>query len=151
MAPVSWAKDEIPASLVPEKQDRQKRDSHLCAHGACALLFLPAFVSDPDANPPKVSVVGKTSLSQKPSVLRVKAGTPVDTGVPDAESAEVKAIRDLREVPGYSPMDAEAAANSLSQNGTKHPAISAAAGFRKAVKGAATLMSKTFQRIASEL
>ncbi len=119
--------------------------------GACALLFLPAFVSDPDANPPKVSVVRKTRLSPKPSVLRVEAGVPVDTGVPDAESAEVKAIRDLREVPGYSPMDAEAAADPLSQNGAKHPAISAAAGFRRAVKGAATLISKTFQRIASKL
>ncbi len=107
-----------------------------------------------DYRPPKVSAVKKSgllqmSLLQKASLSRVDVTAAADAEVPDAGSAEVKAIRDFREAPGYS--RAETAPAPLLQNGSKRPAGSATAGLRRAVKGAAILMSKTFQRIASEL
>jgi hypothetical protein len=105
---------------------------------ACAFLLLPmlspAASDNPRGhgalNPPGISVVEKTS-----------PGAPAD-----ADSAEIKAIRDLREAAAY-----PQAADPLLQNDAKRPSSSPADGIRKAVKGAATLVSKTFRKIASEL
>lgn len=116
----------------------------------CAFLLLPAFVSDAEETPLNVSIVQKTGLSQKTAILRIEGSAPADAEVLDAGSAEIKVIRDLQEAPGFSHAEADAV-DPLSQNGAKRAANSPAASLRKAVKGAATLMSKTFQRIASEL
>ncbi len=105
--------------------------------GTCSLLLLAALVPYPAGNPPKVSVVAKTSSTARVAAVPV---SPVDTEIPDAGSADIKAIRDFREEPGYSPAE-----------GAKRQASSPAADIRNAMKRAGALMSKTIRRIASEL
>ncbi len=96
--------------------------------GACSLLLLAALAPYPAGNPPKVSVVNKTSMARVAAV----PVSPVDTEIPDAGSADIKAIRDFREEPGYSPAE-----------GAKRQASSPAADIRNAMKRAGALMSHT--------
>jgi hypothetical protein len=111
----------------------------------CAFAFLLFPVLSPEAsnNPQPIIVVKKSNPMRLTSA-------PVDADVPDAGSAEIKAIRDLREAPSHSHASTEVADPAL-PSGNKRPSSSPAAGIRKAVKGAAALVSKTFHKIASEL
>ena len=137
MAPGERTGGEIPASHVPESRITKGVALTLALACACAFLVLPMLspaASDNTRghgalNPPGISVVEKTIPAPA-----------------DARMAEIKAIRDLREAAAYSH-----AADPLLQNDAKRPLSSPADGIRKAVKGAATLVSKTFQKIASEL
>jgi hypothetical protein len=132
--------------LLPSfRKNRITKSVALTFAFTCAFAFLLLPVLSPAAsdNPPPISVVKKTSP------VRL-ASAPVDADVPDAGSAEIKAIRDLQEAAGYSRASTDAA-DPLLQNGNKRPSSSPADGIKKAVKGAAALVSKAFHRIASEL
>ncbi len=118
------------------------------ATGTCAFLLLPTFApGQAKDNPPSMGTprigTGGISVVKKSSMANAEA--------PDAGSAEIKAIRDLQEAPADPRLDEDALTDRLLQVSAKRPASSPADKIRKAVKGAAKLVSKAFQKIAAEL
>lgn len=127
--------------LLRERWSVRNAASTFALAGAISLILIPVVASQWGGTQAKVSVVPKASISAKIE------------SIPDAGSAEIKAIRDVREAWNYSPLTAqmEMEPEPLLQPAAKHRhSTQLANGLRKAIDRAAFLMSKTFRRLAAE-
>ncbi len=118
------------------------------AAGTGAFLVLTVLApGEAKDNPP---AAGKSQIGTA-GISVVKKSSTANAEAPDAGSAEIKAIRDLQEVPADPGLDADALTDQLLQANAKRPASLPADGIRNAVMGAVKLVSKAFQKITPEL
>ncbi|MGO9870024.1 MAG: J domain-containing protein [Rhodomicrobium sp.] len=90
----------------------------------------------------------------QPETVAVELTTTVaDAGIPDAGSAELKAIRDIQEASSFAPAETDvelAPEPRLQRTARRRRFAQPANRFKNAVTQAAFLMSKTFRRLASQ-
>jgi len=126
--------------LLQKPRSRQKVLFAYALTGAASLLVVSVLVAQTAGHRPKIGAVEKA------------ATLAADAGLPDAGSAEIKAIRDMQEAIGYRrvEMDMEAAQEPRLQGAVRrHRSMPPANQLRKAIMEAAFLMSKTFRKLAS--
>lgn len=109
--------------------------------GAVSLLAIPVLFVPSGATRPQISAAGWIST------------TVMDPEIPDAGSAEIKAIRDIQEASSYPmaetgmEMEPEPRLRSAAR---RHHFMQPSNQLEKAITHAAFLMSKTFRRLSSQ-
>ncbi len=119
-----------------------KRRSFRNMYFACAVagpaLFLtaPVLIAGWGGTQPKVIMVEKT----------VEAAV---AGLPDAEEAELKAIRDLQEASGASPEPRMSMAPEAQMQSRRRRTMRPGLALKRAINRAAFMVSKTFRKLSS--
>ncbi len=127
---------------LPRKPRGRQGVLFACAFlGAVSLIVVPVLVAHWAGARPRTNEAGTISA------------TVAEAEIPDAGSAEIKAIRDILEASSYPLFETDiemAPEPRLQSTARRHRFMRPATPLRKAVKEAAFLMSSTFRRLASQ-